>query len=198
DLLPSHPFPTITMGDFNLHQPLPDPLRELSSQDIPVSAPYFDRAADLGFSHLNVPGIFTRFPFDSSTRPGVLHISFTNPAAAPFFHSWDTALASTGSDHVPITILLSAPLLRPPPPTPNWDKTDWHALKAQIASVKIPSPPIMPTNHSLSTWFDRHLSTVSTLRLNHTKKTPLIPIKAMVDRPAQLTPPRLSLSIPEE
>src|SRR5437879_4650450 len=28
----------------------------------------------------------------------------------------------------------------------------------------------MPTNHSLSTWFDRHLSTVSTLLLNHTPK----------------------------
>src|SRR5437588_1560854 len=59
DLFPSHPFPTITMGDFNLYQPLPDQLRELSSQDISVSAPYFDRAADLGFSLLNVPGIFT-------------------------------------------------------------------------------------------------------------------------------------------
>ena len=124
DLFPSHPFPTITMGDFNLHHPLPDPLRELSSQDISVSAPYFDRAADLGFSLLNIPGIFTQFPFDSSTRPHVLDISFANPAAAPFFQSWETSLPSTGSDHVPITILLSVPLLRPPPPTPNWDKTD--------------------------------------------------------------------------
>src|SRR5437588_7875979 len=170
DLFPIHSFPTITMGDFNLHHPLLDPLRELSSQDISVSASYFDRAADLGFSLLNVPGIFTRFPFDSSTRPGVLDISFANPAAAPFFQSWDTSLPSTGSDHVPVTILLSAPLLRTPPPTPNWDKTAWDALKSQIASVRIPSPPIMPTNHSLSTWFDRHLSTVSTLLLNHTPK----------------------------
>ena len=59
DLFPTHSFPTITLGDFNLHHPLPDPLRELSSQDISVSGPYFDRAADLGYSLLNVPGIFT-------------------------------------------------------------------------------------------------------------------------------------------
>src|SRR5205807_1343893 len=91
DLFPSHPFPTITIGDFNLHHPLPNPLRELSSQDISVSAPYFDRATDLGFSLLNVPSIFSRFPFDSS-------------------------------------------------------------------------------NHPLSTWFDQHLSTVSTLLLNHTPR----------------------------
>src|SRR5205807_9098146 len=31
DLFPSRPFPTITMEDFNLHHPLPDPLHELSS-----------------------------------------------------------------------------------------------------------------------------------------------------------------------
>src|SRR5207302_5707086 len=79
-------------------------------------------------------------------------------------------LPSTRSDHVPITILLSAPLLRPLPPTPNWDKTDWNALKTRLASIRIPSPPIMPINPSLSAWFDRHLSTVSTLLLNHTPK----------------------------
>src|SRR5437899_5312432 len=143
DIFPAHSFPTVTMGDFNLHHPLPDPLRELSSQDISVSAPDFERAADLGYSLLNVPGIFTRFPFDSSSRPGVLDISFANPSAAPFFHSWETSLPSTGSDHVPITILLSAPLLRPPPPTPNWDKTDWNALKPKLARINIPSPPII-------------------------------------------------------
>src|SRR5205807_2418937 len=170
DLLPSHSFPTITLGDFNLHHPLLDPLRELSSQDISVSAPYFDRAADLGFSLLNVPGIFIRFPFDSSTRLGVLDISFANPAVALFFQSWDTSLPSTGSDHVPITILLSAPLLRPLAPTPNWDKTDWNALKTQLASIQVSSPPIMPTTHSLTSWLNRHLLTVSTLLLNNTSK----------------------------
>src|SRR5437588_8907626 len=46
DLFPPHLFPTITMGDFNLHHPLPDPLRELSSQDISVSGPYFAMPSD--------------------------------------------------------------------------------------------------------------------------------------------------------
>src|SRR5205807_915826 len=80
------------------------------------------------------------------------------------------------------------PLLRPPPPTPNWDKTDWNALKSQLESSRIPGPPIMPTNHSLSTWFDRHLSTVSTLLLNHTpKKCPSFQSKPWwTDQPSSL------------
>src|SRR5205807_1693463 len=96
----------------------------------------------------------------------------------------------TGSDHVPITILLLAPLLRPPAPSPNWDKTDWHSLKTSLAAIKIPSPPIMPTNHSLSSWFDCHLAIVSTLLLTSTpKKTPLFSIKAMVDGSAYFPTP---------
>src|SRR5205807_2515796 len=102
--------------------------------------------------------------------PRSLDTSCANPAAAPFFKTWETSLPSTGSDHVAITILLSAPLLRLPPPTPNWDKVDWNAFKIQLASIRVPSPPSMPNNHSLSTWFNRHLSTVSTLLLNHTPK----------------------------
>src|SRR5205807_8756864 len=81
DLLPSHSFPTITLGDFNLHHPLPNPLRELSSQDISVSSPYFDRPSDLGYSLLNVPGTFTRFPFASFSPPVVLDTPFATPAA---------------------------------------------------------------------------------------------------------------------
>src|SRR5207302_9949758 len=99
DLLPIHSFPTITMGDFNLHYPLPHPLHELSSQDISVSATYFERAADLSYSLLNIPGIFTYFQFDFSSRTGTLDISFSNPAAFPFFQYWEATLPSTGSDH---------------------------------------------------------------------------------------------------
>src|SRR5437879_584499 len=88
-LFSEYPFPTITMGDFNQHHPLPDPVRELLSQDISVYASYFDRATDLDYSLLNIPGIFTQFPFDSSSRPRVLDISFANSATAPFFQSWE-------------------------------------------------------------------------------------------------------------
>src|SRR5437588_2875262 len=114
--------------------------------------------------------VFLTYSPRSNTTPSITLLSFEFTTANTFFQSWESSLLSTGSDHVPITILLSAPLLRPPPPTPNWDKSDWNALKSQLASIQIPSPPSMPTNHSLSTWFDRHLSTVSTLLLNHTPK----------------------------
>src|SRR5205807_8813439 len=107
DLFSTHSFPTITMVDFNLHDLLPDPLRELSSQDISVSAPYFERAADLRYSLLNVPGIFTWFPFDSSSCPGILNVSFANPEAFPFFQNWEATLPSTVSDLGPITYIPS-------------------------------------------------------------------------------------------
>src|SRR5207302_6001222 len=39
-----------------------------------------------------------------------------------------------------------------------------------LLHIWVPSPSIMPTSHSLSTWFDQHLSTVPTLLMNHIAK----------------------------
>jgi len=58
----SSPLPTLTLGDFNIHDPTADPLRTFKEDEIATSTPYFDRATDLGFSLLNTPGVFTRFP----------------------------------------------------------------------------------------------------------------------------------------
>src|SRR5205807_7716669 len=99
-----------------------------------------------------------------------LDISFANPTAATFFQNWEATLPSTSSDYIPITILLSAPLLHPPTPTPKWDKTDWNTLKMSLNFVQISPPPIIPTNYSLSSWFDRHLTIVSTSLLNNIPK----------------------------
>src|SRR5437868_284118 len=54
----------------------------------------------------------------------------------------------------------------------------YSSLKIQLESIQVPSPPIIPTNHLLSSWFNRHLSTVSTLLLNNTpKKRPSFQLK---------------------
>src|SRR5205807_3270793 len=39
DLFPAHSFPTVTIGDFNLHHPLPAPPRQLSPPPLSISPP---------------------------------------------------------------------------------------------------------------------------------------------------------------
>jgi len=73
---PDDGFPLLVVGDFNIHHPLADPLRAYSRWDLAASFPYCPRAADRGFELLNLPGVFTRFPWDSATRPSVIDLSF--------------------------------------------------------------------------------------------------------------------------
>ena len=56
-------YPYLVAGDCNIHNAATDPLRLRSSKEAKESAPYFDRASDLGFTLLNLPGSYTRFPF---------------------------------------------------------------------------------------------------------------------------------------
>src|SRR5437660_6035325 len=83
DAFCTHAFPTLVVGDFNIHHALSDPLTHISSNDFALSSPYFDRALDLGFTLINMPGVHTRFPFDLSSRPSVLDLAFTNTPLAP-------------------------------------------------------------------------------------------------------------------
>jgi len=109
--LPAFDFPSLVAGDFNIHNTASDPSRLLSSKEERESAPYFNRARDLGYTLLNTPGIYTRFPFTGTHRPSAIDLAFANPEIIPTFRSWDsTSLPSTGSDHAPILISLSPPL----------------------------------------------------------------------------------------
>ena len=100
-------FPYLVAGKFNIHNPAIDPFRVLSSNEERESALFFDIAADLGFSLLNIPGTYTRFPFSSSHQPSAIDLSFANPYLFPAFNHWDaTSLLSTGSDHIPTLISL--------------------------------------------------------------------------------------------
>ena len=167
-MFPEHDFPCLIAGDFNIHNPLSDSLLDFSPNDIAVSAPYYKRAADMGFSLLNTPGVYTHFPFVAGDRPAVLDLFFANTELAPFFTSWSTHLPSTESDHIPIMLALSAPLLRPAAASPNREKADWTALTPALQQVIIPAPPRLPTKASLSAWFDRHLSVITSLLFLHT------------------------------
>ena len=166
--LPDVDFPLLVVGDFNINHPLSDPLRAHSSEELALSFPYFCRASGLGFELLNLPGLFTRFPLGGSSCPSVIDLSFASPRLTPFCHHWDTSLPSTGSDHVPITITVSHPVLSPPMPSPNWALTDWDSLTPLLGDLVFPAPPQLLTLLSLEAWFDRHLSTLTSLLTSHT------------------------------
>ena len=165
---PETSYPTLVVGDFNIHHPLPDPLRSHSAEELATSFPYFSRASELGFGLLNQPSVYTRFPLGGSGRPSVLDLSFASPSLLPFCQTWDTPLPSTGTDHVPVQLILSHPFTSPPPPSPNWSLTDWPTLVLLLKDFTVPPPPSLPTRLSLEAWFDRHLSRLTTLLTSHT------------------------------
>lgn len=162
------PFPCLVMGDLNLHHSLPDHLRNISRNEYCTAAPYFKHTCDLSFTLLNTPGVYTRFPFDCDSRSSVLDLSFANSYLAPYVVSWSPDLPSTGSDHVPITLLLASPLLKPPPPSPDWERSDWTNITPALHSLSFPLPPPLPTAQSLAKWFDRHMSSLTAVLLNNT------------------------------
>ena len=138
-----------------------------------MSFPHFSRASELGFKLLNQPGVFTRFLLGGSSRPSVINLSFVSPRLAPFCHHWDISLPSTSSDHVPITITISHPVLSPPMSSPNWALTDWGTLTPLLSDLVFPTPSQLPTLLSLEAWFDRHLATLTSLLTSYTSvKTP--------------------------
>jgi len=167
-IFPSTPLPTLTLGDMNIHHPTADPLRIFKEDEIATSTPYFDRATDLGFSLLNTPGVFTRFSMSLIGRPGVLDLAFACPLLAPYFTEWSDPLPSTGSDHIPILLRFEAPLLRPPPPSPNWALTDWALLEPSLKNMAITPPPPLPTTRSLDIWFRTNLGRVESQFALHT------------------------------
>jgi len=84
-----HPY--ILSGDFNVHNGTTDPFRLLSSKEENESAPYLDRASDLGFTLPNTRGVDTRFPFSGTHRPSTINLAFANPHILPRFHSWEAS-----------------------------------------------------------------------------------------------------------
>ena len=123
DLFLQYDFPTLVLGDLNIHHSASDLTRLLSTYDQFISSPSFDRASALLVSLLNTPGVYTMFPFTSNHRPAVLDFSFANTALLPYFSSWNPSLPPTRSDHSALTIILSTPLLKPPPRGLNWKLT---------------------------------------------------------------------------
>ena len=168
ELFPHLSFPLLVLGDLNIHHPSSDPLWTHDPRELSVSHPYFSLASDRDFSLLNQPGDFTYFPFTHSSRPSVLDFAFANSHLSPAFSRWDTPLASTGSDHVPILISFCSPRFRPPDPSPNWAKTDWNTILPQLPSLIPPPPPPSCPVAILEEWFDVHSNRIKSLVTSNT------------------------------
>jgi len=168
DLFPQHDFPTLVLWDLNIHHSASNPTRLLSGYDQFISSPYFHRASAQLFSLLNTPGVYTRFPFTSNHRPAVLDLSFANTALLPYFSSWNPSLPPTGSDHTALSIILSTPLLKPPPRGLNWKFTDWDHISPLLADLTLAAPPALSTPSSLDLWFDNSLAKITHLITSNT------------------------------
>jgi len=160
-------YPYLVLGDFNLHHPLADPCRSLSEREFTISARYLDVAFDVPYHLLNTPGVYTRFPFETVSRPSVLDLAFANTTISPLVSSWDTPLPSTRSDHVPCVITLRPPAVLLPPPTPHWALLDLRAVGVALDTFTTLPCPARPTPNSLSRWFDLSSTHLTSLLTSH-------------------------------
>jgi len=97
-LFPDTGIPLLAMGDLDINNPLADPLRSFSSQEVSSSAGYFELAALDGCGLLNSPGVYTRFPLSGKARPSGIDLACANPLLLPFIKAWETSLPSTSLD----------------------------------------------------------------------------------------------------
>ena len=127
-----------------------------------------DRASARSFSLLNTLGVYTRFPFTANHRPAVLDLAFANSALLPYVSSWNPSLLPTGSDHTALSIVLSTPLLKPPPRGLYWKYTDWDHISPLLAENMLAAPPALPTPHPLDLWVDDCLAKITHLITSNT------------------------------
>lgn len=164
---PVSSYPTLVVGDFNIHHLLSDSVRSYSAEKLATSFPYLSRSSELGFGLLNQPGMYTLFPLGAPGRPLVLESSFASPLLVPFCQSWDTPLPFTSWDHASVRIILSHPFFSSPPPSPNWSLTDWPTLDPILKDFVLPLPSSLPTTLLLNPFFDHHLSRLTNLLTSH-------------------------------
>jgi len=158
----------LVVGDLNIHNPLADPVRTVSSQEVSSSTPYFKLAALGGFALLNYPGVYTRFSLLGTARLSVIDLAFANPLLLHFIKGPETSVPWTSSDHIPITILRGSLSSDPAPPTLRWDHTDWELLSPIIQDFIVPPPPLCPSRQVLDDWLTGTLKRLKGLLKEHT------------------------------
>jgi len=168
DLFPQHDFAKLILEDRNIHHSTADATHLLSDQDQFISSPSFNRASAHLFSLLNTPGIYTRFSFITNHRPAVLDLSVANSALLLYFSSWNPSLPPMGSDHTALTIILSTPLLKPPPRGLNWKYMDWAHISPLLSDLSFTAPLALPTARTVDLSFEDSLPKIPHLITSNT------------------------------
>jgi len=123
----------LVAGDFNILNAATNPSRLLSSKEESESVPYFDQASDLGFTLLNIPGVYSGFPFTGTHSPSTIDLAFANPHMFPIFYLLHgSSLLSTGSGNAPISIIIRPPSPHNDKPRPRWQQAHWPSLTDKI------------------------------------------------------------------
>jgi len=78
-------FPTLVVGDFDIHYWLADLITRHNSSELNASFPYFLMAAEHGYKPLNTTGVHTRFPLQGSSRASDLDLAFASNALMALF-----------------------------------------------------------------------------------------------------------------
>jgi len=169
DLFPQHDFPTLVLGDLNIHHSACDPTRLLPGEDDFISSHYFNTASAQLFSLLNTTEVYTTFRFTSTHPPAVLDLSFANTAFLPYCASWNPSLPPTSLDHTTLSIIVSTALLKPPPRGLNWKFTDWDLISPLLADRTLAAPTALPSSNSLDLWFDHSLGKITHLITSNTQ-----------------------------
>jgi hypothetical protein len=111
----------MVLGDCNIHNPISDPKKDFTSNELSLSNPYFLTVLDTSYSLLNTPGWYTRISNAKVQRSSVIDLCFINPHVLPFSHSWKNNLPSSGSDNTVIRVTIT-------PLSPNPAQTGTSSL----------------------------------------------------------------------
>ena len=160
-------YASLMAGNFNLHHLATDPTRLLSDKEFREADPFFSLASDRGYNLLNTLGIYMQFSFTSEARPGMLDLAFASMGLRPFTRDWSTPFSSTGSNHVPTLITLSANSLAHSGPVPDWDRTHWNEVECDLKSLTIPPPPPIVTLATLDDAFSAHATQLRGIIVAH-------------------------------
>jgi ribonuclease HI len=157
DLLTTHfttpPASCILMGDFNAHHPWWSAQNDMESESRQHTRVPSNAIAQWLESHRfqlhNIPGVFTRFPFQKGTTstgreymPAVLDLALTRGPIGATVTSWGID-DSADSDHRGITLHLGLPRAEDEKPTRyrDWKAADWSIFEAHISRLDLTTVP---------------------------------------------------------
>jgi len=115
------------VGDLNVHTAYTDHMRNLEPGERRRREHYMRLAGLRGYTIINIPGIYTRFP-DNPTlhRPSVFHYTLANNSLFAKLSKWKDVYQRSGSDYIIIITELDSEGMTLARASPDWEKIKWR------------------------------------------------------------------------